>query len=266
MFGNFFKLRLTAALLLTALLIAALPSPARVSAAYDDTRPYGWYVRRTKDHTTPPLGGDLAFVTSCGAYYAGKPDEKVVYLTFDAGYENGNVERILDALRDRDVKGAFFILGNMIERFPNLVLRMRDEGHLVCNHTYSHNDMSAVSDEGEFGAELTKLADAYRALTGDEMAKYYRPPEGRFSERNLKCASALGYKTVFWSFAYADWDNNKQPSAEYAMKKILDNIHPGAVMLLHPTSKTNADIIGGLIDKLKSDGYRFGTLDELCAG
>ena len=270
---NGYYSRIAASALAAATLIFSLITLSpRASAAYDDTRPYNWYVVRTKDHTQPAADPNMTFIEKSGGYYVdkkhadlGENTERVLYLTFDAGYENGNIAAILDTLKEKGVTGAFFILGNMTERFPELVLRMRDEGHLVCNHTYTHNDMSSVGGEAEFAAELSRMADAYRELTGDEMPKYYRPPQGRFCERNLKFAESLGYKTIFWSFAYADWDNNKQPSRDEAMKKVLDNTHNGAVILLHPTSKTNADIIGDLIDKWRADGYRFGTLDELCA-
>ena len=211
----------------------------------------------------------MLFVEKLGGFFIDKnktdsDTDKVVYLTFDAGYENGNVEKILDTLKDKEVRGAFFVLGNLVTSNTDLVKRMADEGHLVCNHTYHHRDMSKYTDKAEFALELTSLEDAYRKLTGREMSKYYRPPEGRFTEQNLKLAQEMGYSTVFWSFAYADWDNNKQPSAEYALKKILSNVHNGAVILLHPTSSTNAKIMPQLIDSLKSSGYRFGTLDELC--
>lgn len=252
---------LTAAMAIISLLTLSVSA----DAAEDDMRPHSWYVMRTRDHSQPPLEANMSFIEDYDGYYVDKAraNEKVVYLTFDAGYENGNVARILDTMKEKNVQGAFFILDNMIERFPDLVLRMRDEGHLVCNHTCKHRDMSAVGDKGEFERELSALNEKYRALTGDNMAMYYRPPEGRFCLRNLKHASELGYKTVFWSFAYADWDNDKQPSPEKATATILDNVHNGAVLLLHPTSKTNADILGNVIDALKKEGYRFGTLHEL---
>ena len=161
------------------------------------------------------------------------------------------------------VPAAFFILDNLIKRNKDLVLRMRDEGHLVCNHTMRHRDMSKILDPTAFEAELSALEALYREEIGGEMAKYYRPPEGRFCEENLKQAQALGYKTVFWSIAYADWDNKKQPSEEEALKKLLDNTHNGAIVLLHPTSSTNAAILSRLIDAWRALGYRFGTLDEL---
>ena len=230
---------------------------------------FSWYCKRTKNHTQPPIGGDIAFVSHYGGYSIDKnhgdsDEDKVVYLTFDAGYENGNVEKILDALKAENVTGAFFVLGNLIEKNTTLINRMFDEGHLVCNHTYSHECMVGKT-QSEFAAELKRLEDACLEKTGKQLSKYYRPPEGRFDENSLKFAQEMGYKTVFWSFAYADWDNNKQMSSVAAKEKILDNIHNGAVLLLHPTSATNAAIMREVIIELKAQGYRFGSLDELCA-
>lgn len=228
----------------------------------------GWYCTRNKDHRQPSAAAELRFVEEYGGYYVDKRHgddntDKVVYLTFDAGYENGNVEKILDIMKEEEVTGAFFILGNLIIKNTDLVKRMADEGHTVCNHTNRHKDMTTVGSIEEFKTELSALENIYRERTGREMAKYYRPPEGRFNEATMKYAHELGYKTVFWSFAYADWDNAKQPSPESAKKKIMENIHNGAVILLHPTSATNAEILGDVIRDLKSQGFRFGTLDEL---
>lgn len=231
---------------------------------------YNWYCIRTPGNKRPPCPAELSFIQRQSGYFIdeNKTDsdpDRVVYLTFDAGYENGNVARILDTLKEKNVPGAFFILGNLVTSSPELVKRMGDEGHLVCNHTYHHRDMSRYTDRAEFAAELSSLEDVYRKTTGREMSKYYRPPEGRFSELNLEFAASLGYSTVFWSFAYADWDNAKQPGEEYAVNKIMSNVHNGAVMLLHPTSSTNAAVLPRVIDLLRKEGYRFGTLDELCA-
>ncbi|MDD6259947.1 MAG: polysaccharide deacetylase family protein [Clostridiales bacterium] len=253
---------------LMALVLFILTTAAAIIPGAADNA-YNWYCIRTPGNKRPPCPAEMSFVDKLGGFYIDKnktdsDTDKVVYLTFDAGYENGNVEKILDTLKDKEVTGAFFVLGNLVTSNTDLVKRMADEGHLVCNHTYHHRDMSKYTDKAEFALELTSLEDAYRKLTGREMSKYYRPPEGRFTEQNLKFAQEMGYSTVFWSFAYADWDNNKQPSAEYALKKILSNVHNGAVILLHPTSSTNAEIMPQLIDSLKSSGYRFGTLDELC--
>ena len=232
------------------------------------TTPQSWYCVRNREHKQPVLDANLRVIEKYGGYYVDKdhgdscPD-KVVYLTFDAGYENGNVAKILDALKREDVKGAFFILENLILRNPELVMRMRDEGHIIGNHTASHKNMTKIHSREEFRQELEKLEQIYAEKIGGSMSKYYRPPEGAFTEENLAFASALGYKTIFWSFAYADWDNGKQPPASEAMAKILDHVHNGAVLLLHPTSATNAEILGDVIAQLKRDGYRFGTLDEL---
>ena len=231
-----------------------------VSAAGES---YGWYCAHVGDHKQPRCGAEMNFIEDYGGYYIGNGDDKVVYLTFDAGYENGNVEKILDTLKEEQVPGAFFVLGHLVTDQPELVKRMTEEGHLVCNHTYHHKDMSKMTSEEAFATELTLLEDAYRDLTGRELAKYYRPPEGKFSKQNLEWAQKMGYRTVFWSFGYADWDNHRQMSQAKAKEKILSNLHPGAVILLHPTSATNAAILGDVIREIKAEGYRFGTLDEL---
>jgi len=238
-----------------------------ISSKRDESAAFSWYIRRAKNNEQPVCEPDMSFVSDFNAYYMdkGAPErgDKVIYLTFDAGYENGNIERILNVLKEENVPAAFFILKNLIEREPALVKRMADDGHIVANHTMRHRDMTKFTEAEAFKAELDGLCELYREATGCEMSKYYRPPEGRFSELNLKYAADFGYKTVFWSLAYADWDNDKQPTHEYAFEKLNSNIHNGAVVLLHPTSSTNAEILSDLIRGWKSQGYRFGTLDEL---
>ncbi len=224
---------------------------------------YNWYCKRAKDHARPAAESSLAFVFENGGAYIGKdPEEKVIYLTFDAGYENGNIAKILDVLKAHNAHGAFFVLENIITRNTDLIKRMAAEGHLVCNHTARHKDMTKMNADS-FREELTKLENILRETAGVECAKFYRPPEGRFNEANLKTAQEMGYKTVFWSLAYADWDNDKQPDPEKAKQLLLANTHNGAVILLHPTSKTNADILDSLLTEWENQGYRFGTLDEL---
>lgn len=225
-----------------------------------------WSVRRAPNHEQPALEKGMEYIEQYNAFYLDKKaneNNKVIYLTFDAGYENGNVERILDTMKKHNAKGAFFVLDNLIIRNTELVKRMADEGHYVCNHTAKHPDMTKYNDINSFKNELDKLETVYREYIGAEMKKYYRPPEGKFNEQNLKFANELGYKTIFWSFAYADWDNNNQPGEEYAIKKITENTHNGMVVLLHPTSKTNADILDRVMTMWENEGYRFGTLDEL---
>lgn len=228
---------------------------------------YSWYCVHRKDNKQPVADSRFDFIDGYDCYYidANHGDDstdKVIYLTFDAGYENGNVEKVLEVLKEENVKAAFFVLGNVIEKNTELVSRMFDEEHFVCNHTYSHKAMVGKNKE-EFSNELAKLERVCMEKTGRSLAKYYRPPEGRFDEESLKYAKELGYKTIFWSFGYADWDNNNQMSPESARKKIIENLHNGEIMLLHPTSATNAQILGDIIKELKSKGYRFGTLDEL---
>ena len=231
---------------------------------------YSWYCVHVKGHVQPTCDGALAFVESLDGFYIDRSNtdpnaaERVVYLTFDAGYENGNVEKILDVMKEEGVTGAFFVLSHLVEKNPDLVRRMAAEGHLVCNHTAHHKDMSGL-DEETFMKELGELERIYTETVGGEMAKYYRPPEGKFSRENLEIAQKNGYKTVFWSFAYPDWDNNRQMTPEKAKSIIIENLHNGEVMLLHPTSDTNAAILGDVIRTLKAEGYRFGTLDELTA-
>ena len=199
-----------------------------------------------------------------GAAFMGEP-EKVLYLTFDAGYENGCTEKILDILRKKQVPAAFFLVGSYMERNPELVRKMADDGHIVGNHTQNHPDMSKIEDEAAFTGELTAVEETFRSITGRELPRFYRPPQGIYSEKNLEFAQKMGYKTVFWSLAYVDWQNDAQPSREQALSKLLPRTHDGAVVLLHSTSRTNAAILGELLDAWRDMGYRFGTLEELFA-
>lgn len=225
----------------------------------------GWYCRHTTDGAIPDCPPEFSFLEKCDGFYlnekAAEAGEKVVYLTFDAGYENGNVEKVLDVLKEKNVTGAFFVLENLIVRNEELVRRMGDEGHLVCNHTAKHKNITRISEE-EINKEIDSLESVGKEH-GIEVAHYFRPPEGELDEKSASYVSSLGYKTVMWSFAYADWDNAKQMSPDRAKKKILDSVHCGEIMLLHPTSATNAAVLGDVIDELKSQGYRFGSLTEL---
>ena len=250
------------------LFFAMLPSALRGTSSFgaEETTPYNWYFKKNDCHGQPPLDGCLKFIERYDGYYLDRNcKEKVIYLTFDAGYENGNIAVILDALKKHDAPAAFFVLENLIKRNPQLVKRMAEEGHLVCNHTAKHPDMSAITDKGLFSKQLTALEKCYEEIIGGKMAPYYRPPQGRFSEQNLKYAKELGYKTIFWSYAYADWDNNRQPAPVWAKEEILAHTHPGMVILLHPTSLTNARIMDELLSLWEAEGYRFGTLEELTA-
>lgn len=217
-----------------------------------------------KEKGKAPIGNATSgALKEYNAYYVGGEDEKVIYLTFDAGFENGYTESILDTLKKHDVKAAFFLVGHYLEQEPLLVKRMIEEGHIVGNHTYNHPDMSKISSKESFCKELTSLEELYKQITGQEMKKYYRPPQGKFNENNLTMANDLGYKTIFWSLAYVDWYNDKQPTKEQAFDKLIPRIHPGAVVLLHSTSKTNSEILDELLTKWTAEGYIFKTLDDL---
>ena len=238
--------------------------------AFANNETFSWYCKRTKDHTQPLADNNLEFITEYGGYYVDKKhgndcDDKVIYLTFDAGYENGNVAKVLDALKEENVTATFFILDLLLIKNLDLVNRMINEGHTVANHTAKHRDVSRILSKNELQAELSALETLFKEKTGKDMPKYFRPPEGRFSRQSMQYAHELGYKTIFWSFGYDDWDNNRQPNSEKAIKKILDNTHNGEILLLHPTSATNAEILPTLISEWRKMGYTFGTLDELTA-
>ena len=214
----------------------------------------------------PPVGNaGIQELEKYDAAYIGSTDEKVLYLTFDAGYENGCTEKILDILKKHNVRAAFFLVGNYMQKNADLVRRMVDEGHIVGNHTMHHYDMSKLSDKAAFAKELTDLEDLFRDITGKELPKYYRPPQGTYSAENLKMARELGYQTVFWSLAYVDWNNDSQPTREQAFQKLLPRTHNGAVILLHSTSATNAEILDELLTKWEGAGYTFQTIDKLFA-
>lgn len=197
------------------------------------------------------------------AYYVGDKEKKVIYLTFDCGYENGNTEPILDALKKHNAKATFFVVGHFLETAPDIAKRMVAEGHTVGNHTYHHPDMSSISDMTSFQKEVDDVATLFTEITGTEMAKYYRPPQGKYSTQNLKMAQELGYQTFFWSLAYVDWNVDNQPTKEEAFDKLLSRIHPGAIVLLHSTSKTNGEILDELLTKWEEMGYEFRPLSDL---
>lgn len=215
------------------------------------------------ENNTPPTGTHtIDYLATYGAYYRQDTQEKVIYLTFDAGFENGNTEPILDALAKHQVPATFFLVGNYLATEPDLVKRMVAEGHMVGNHSYNHPDMTQ-KDQAAFTLEMESMADYFLEITGQEIAPYYRPPQGKYNEENLQWAKDMGYSTIFWSLAYVDWYENDQPTKEQAFDKLLNRIHPGAIVLLHNTSQTNGEILEELIQEWKNMGYTFATLTEL---
>ncbi len=222
-----------------------------------------WGLGFSKEGQPPQANATCDELKKYDSYYIGDTNQKKIYITFDAGYENGNTEKILDALKKHNVKATFFLVSNYIKTSPELVKRMVSEGHIVGNHTYHHPNMSKLSTVESFSKELKDLEALYKDTVDKEMIPFYRPPQGKYSEKNLQMAKDMGYKTFFWSLAYVDWYEDKQPSKEEAFKKLLGRIHPGAIVLLHSTSKTNGDIMDELLTKWEEMGYTFGTLEEL---
>lgn len=215
----------------------------------------------------PPIGNASAdALRAYNAYYVGDTTKPVIYLTFDAGYESGDTPAILDALKKHNAPACFFVVSNYIETAPELIQRMTDEGHIVGNHTSTHPDMSKISDQAAFEKELRGVEEQYKTLTGQDLPKFYRPPQGKYSEENLRQAKELGYTTVFWSLAYVDWYADNQPTHQQAFDKLLPRIHNGAILLLHSTSRTNAEILDELLTKYEEMGYSFGSLNDLTAG
>ena len=246
---------LCAVALAVVLLLSSLPSRAVETGS--------WGLSFQTQGQAPVGSASQEALAQYDAAYLGDTSQPVLYLTFDAGYENGCTAQILDILKKHQAPAAFFLVGNYIQRNPELVKRMAEEGHIVRNHTAHHYDMSKIGDKATFAQELGEVEDLYRDVTGQELPHYYRPPQGIYSQENLAMAQELGYKTVFWSLAYVDWNNDSQPTREEAFAKLLPRIHNGAVVLLHSTSKTNAAILDELLTKWEEMGYRFDSVEAL---
>ena len=231
----------------------------------DESKNYSWYFKPVTDNKQPDFDINLEEIKNYGAYTLGNKDEKVIYLTFDFGFENGNVKKCLDVLNKNNVKGAFFILENVIKVNSDLIKEIAETGHIIANHTMKHKNMCEIKNFADYEKEIIGLEKLCEEKIGCKMSKYFRPPKGEFTKQNLEYNKKLGYKTIFWSLAYKDWDNDNQPDAAETIQKLLKRTHNGAVVLLHPTSNTNAAILDALIKEWKKSGYRFGTLDELTA-
>lgn len=238
------------------LLIALLFTPLSSAIAADS-----WGLSFQSPGDTPVGNETAEYLLDFSAYYHGDTDEKIIYLTFDAGYENGYTAGILDVLQKTETPAAFFLLGTYIRDYPELIMRMVNEGHTVSNHSMNHPDMTSVSAE-RFQDELHEPEGIFKEITGQEMPKFYRPPSGKYSTTNLETLEEMGYVTLFWSLAYVDWYDNDQPTKDQAFSKLIPRIHPGAILLLHNTSQTNAEILEELIAEYKSMGYRFGCVTD----
>ncbi|WP_122639445.1 delta-lactam-biosynthetic de-N-acetylase [Romboutsia sp. Marseille-P6047] len=227
------------------------------------TTEYNWYFNPRNDGKQPSPPQEASFFKKYDSYYVGDHNEKVIYLTFDEGYENGYTSKILDVLKKHSAKAHFFVVGTYIDTNPDLIKRMEKEGHLVCNHSKNHPSMASIHDFDKFKDEVISVEESYKNVTNKDMPKYFRPPMGKFSEESLKYTQDLGYSSIFWSFAYVDWYNDKQPTPEFAKEKIYSRTHPGAIVLLHPNSKTNSEILDEVLTHWEKEGYRLETFDYL---
>lgn len=261
---SFFTLKntLTVLFLLAMFLLGRALAGAAVTTAGLARQADNWGLGFGENGTQPRGMESSEVLKEYHAYYVGDKEKKVLYLTFDAGFENGNTEAILDALKKHNVKATFFVVGHYLETAPELIKRMVEEGHTVGNHTYHHPDMSKISNRADFEKELKDVEALYTEITGEQMKPYYRPPQGKYSKSNMEMASELGYHTFFWSLAYVDWKQDSQPTHEEAYEKLLNRVHPGAIVLLHNTSKTNGEILDTLLCKWEEMGYTFGTLED----
>lgn len=221
----------------------------------------GWYFGRNTSHTPPTAQKDFD-IRQFDGYYLGDVSQRVVYLTFDEGYENGYTEKILDVLKGKGVTAAFFVTKPYITGNPDLIKRMVDEGHIVGNHSVKHKSCPDLTD-AELTAELNNTAAAFKELTGLDMPNYFRPPMGEYSARTLKVTQDLGYKSIFWSFAYRDWEVDKQPSIRAAYEAVMNDLHNGSIILLHAVSQANTEAMPFIIDSILESGYTFKSLDEL---
>lgn len=236
-------------------------SPTKETSA--SVQSASWGLSFQEEGKRPAGNATIDDLKQYNAYYASDTDEKILYLTFDAGYENGNTPAILEALKKHQAPAVFFAVGNFIKDNPDLIKRMITEGHIVGNHTMTHPDMSQISSMESFQKELEGVEELYTSVTGEPMTKFYRPPRGVYSTENLSMAKELGYSTFFWSLAYVDWIQEQQPSKEEAFQKLIPRIHPGAIVLLHNTSSTNAAILDELLTRWEEMGYQFHSIKEL---
>lgn len=255
------------------ILIVGIISLSAVSANfYDDitintssstlsNKKIGWGIKRNDNHEQPDVGStNKKVLEENKGICLGNKENKTIYLTFDEGYEAGYTPQLLKTLQENQVKATFFITAHYVNTQPDLVKQMIDEGHIVGNHTVNHKSMPELTED-QIKTEVMDLHQVIYEKYGYEM-KYIRPPKGEFSENTLQITNRLGYTTVMWSFAYEDWNEDKQPNKETAKKKILDNLHNGEIMLLHGNSKTNTDILDSVIKEAKNMGYEFKSLDE----
>ena len=234
------------------------------SAIASGNESYNFGFKKSKEGNPASISqeGYLDILKKYDAIFLGDINKKELYLTFDNGYENGYTTKILDILKEKNVPATFFVTGHYVTSQPELIIRMANEGHIIGNHSWSHPDMTKISDN-KLEEELKNVYNEVFKLTGLLEMKYVRAPRGTFNEQSLAVSKKLGYTNVFWSIAYVDWDVNKQKGVEYAYDKVMSQLHPGAVILLHTVSKDNAEVLARIIDDAREEGYEFKSLDQM---
>lgn len=223
---------------------------------------FGWGYKKNSNQQIPDIGKYANIIEKYDAYYADESGEKVIYLTFDNGYEQGYTGDILNVLKEETVPATFFVTGHYVKSEPDLLNRMVNEGHIIGNHSFHHPDFTTLT-KASVTRELATLEQAVSEITKQKELKYLRPPRGTFNEQTLQWTSDLGYIHIFWSVAFADWQTDKQKGWKYAYDQVMAQIHPGAIVLLHTVSSDNAEALSRIIKKLKQEGYEFKSLDDL---
>lgn len=242
--------------------IVSTPVPNQTVPAQPDDKTHSWYLTLNSIHEIPYVDPSIkTLLAEHNAFYVLPNNNNKIFLTFDCGYELGYTSQILDILQSNQVNSAFFVTGQYIHSQPDLVKRMKAEGHLVCNHTLNHPDLSTISPE-QIQQEVETLDSEYEKITGYGLDRYLRPPMGNYSTQSLETTRQLGYANVFWSIALRDWDPNNQPGSQYSYQYVLNNIHPGAVILLHAVSKSDTEALDKIIKDLQTQGYNFATFNE----
>lgn len=221
---------------------------------------YGWGYNKNKEHAIVDVGIYEREIAGTDSYYVGSKGK--IYLTFDAGYDNGNIEKIINILVENDVPSTVFCTGDFIEREKDIIKKLDENNIAVGNHTYSHKNITKISDE-ILEYEIKHTEELYKEITGKEMVKQFRPPEGQFDKVSLSKVKNLGYRTFFWSIAYLDWDVNNQKGFTYTYNSVIDNLHDGAIILMHTVSDDNVSSLTKIIKTIKNKGYEFDSLENI---
>ncbi len=246
------------------LFICEIVQPLATAEANPDQRAYHFGFKKSKNGQLPSINeeGFKSILEKHGAIFLGDTNQKEIYLTFDNGYENGYTVKILDILKEKKVPSIFFVTGHYVKDKPELVQRMVSEGHIVGNHSWSHPDVTQISND-QLKSELLKVKTAVADITSQKEMTYLRAPRGIFNESMLAASRTEGYTNVFWSAAYKDWDPATQKGSQYAYTQVMNQLHPGAVILLHSVSKDNTEAMTRIIDDARKQGYEFKSLNQM---